>query len=653
MFSILIDDRIAARTPQHFGVNVEVQDHFADTNLWDWLADSGSTIIREFHPETCLRKKPLRPADLTAIHQKADFDRWRETLANNPDQLDWNAFAFSEPVPWLGVPDGIIGKLKQARLEPIVSMGYFPRMFSEPLLRRLSAEPLAPPASHYPPTSPPSPLALTEWDHMPSDADINWRAAAAAYEYYFAFLHHFTHRFGTRFFNLHNEPEFHYQHFHYPPVLMPDPPRFHQTCGPYLHCKTYFVPIAVQMAVLARIARIACEDVRRHLPDPALASALTLASPAWHGGWEFFWKLASEFVDICDYHQYGISPDALEHTHRRVANRVRHTPGKRTACTEYGRKAGPIGVRDLLFDIHPALESAALMMRTLSFTKPEDPPCAFAAFYQFQFPATHRNFKSLVYGDMNLLDWTGRDREPRQRGQALYPSFEALQLRNPTAAYHMFRMLARCTPQPDAASDTFPVLDCGFTRTSRTWYDALQVLTVRTDRDLIICLLNQGDCPVPLLEIRLDLFPGAYPFAVVRETSASRADAVIAQLAIEHDRIHLDLAPLSLTQIICTPLALDRIESFHLVEESFTPGNKDGLRLHETTRFRAMGTIDGIQHDLSQLNILWSSSDAETMPVHQGGLVVHLRKAPDMAPVSMLAQSLDHVAHAATTCLPR
>ena len=37
--------------------------------------------------------------------------------------------------------------------------------------------------------------------------------------------------------------------------------------------------------------------------------------------------------------------------------------------------------------------------------------------YEFQFPATHRKFKSLVYGDMNLVDWTGQDNPLNERSQ--------------------------------------------------------------------------------------------------------------------------------------------------------------------------------------------------------------------------------------------
>ena len=78
MFSILVGNKVVAQTPRHFGVNVEVQEHYDRCNLWDWLVDSGASVIREFHPEKYLRKEPLTPKQLEGIRTKADFDQWRQ-----------------------------------------------------------------------------------------------------------------------------------------------------------------------------------------------------------------------------------------------------------------------------------------------------------------------------------------------------------------------------------------------------------------------------------------------------------------------------------------------------------------------------------------------------------------------------------------------
>jgi len=613
MFSILIGSCAVGQTPRHFGVNVEVQDHHERCNLWDWLADSGSTVVREFHPEKYLRKEPMNPEQVAGLRGKADFDQWRGNLVAHPESLPWHLYRFNEAVEWLGVPDGIIAKVKQARAEPIVSMGYYPKMFSESL------------------------LATWVWDRMPTDEEINWRAAACAYEYYFAFLWHYARDFGVKYFNLHNEPEFFYFHFYFPPELMPDPPRHYQQYGPRFGSAggymTYMAPMVVQMAVLARIARLACEDVRAGLKDPRLARDLTLSGPAWASGWEYFWKLAHPFVEICDYHHYAPDYRLFEQVHRRVAVRVRQTPGKKTACTEFGRKGGPLRVSDLLFDMGPALEAAGLMMSALSFTKPDDPPCEFVTFYHFQFPATHRNYKNLVYGDMNVVDWSGRDKPLMDRGDQRYPSFEELQLRHPTAAYHMFRMLARCVPGDKGAATSFPVLDLG-TSSSRGIYAGLRFLAVDTGRDLIVTIQNPSLEKAPGVEVDLELFSGRFRFAVIRETSSLKQDEVVAQMKVENDRLQWDLPPQSLTQVILTPLALDEIASLHLVEHTLTPGGMvEGLALHQTTRLQALGVIDGEEYDLSQMNLVWTSSDPEGMPVYQGGLVVCVNRRPATATI--------------------
>jgi len=484
---------------------------------------------------------------------------------------------------------------------------------------------LAPAAASYGPANEPSPLVPGVWERMPTDDEINWKAAAAAYEYYFACLYHFASGFDVRYFNLHNEPEFYYRYFHFPPELMPDPPKYHRQYGEH-STSTYLVPMVMQMAVLSRIARIACEDVRAGLKNPQLARDLTLASPAWAGPSEYYWSLAHPYVDISDYHRYTIDLGVFAQCHHQASITVGRTPGKKIACTEYGRKGGPIRVSDLLFDIGPALEAAGLMMTTLEFTKPGDPPCEFVTFYHFQFPATHRNYKNLVYGDMNTVDWSGQDKPLNGRGDQRYPTFEQLQLRHPTVAYHMFRMLARCAPGADAELDSHPVLEVGFRKLVPDNSVALRVLAVDTGRDVIVTLQNSALQKVSGVELDISPVAGRFNFAVVRETSRTKCDEVVAQKKLEGGRLRMDLSAQSLTQVILTPLALDRIASLRLIENTLTPGSvADGLALHQTTRLQALGVIDGVEHDLSQLNIVWRSSEPECVPVYQGGLVVCLR----------------------------
>jgi hypothetical protein len=114
--------------------------------------------------------------------------------------------------------------------------------------------------------------------------------------------------------------------------------------------------------------------------------------------------------------------------------------------------------------------------------------------------------------------------------------------------------------------------------------------------------------------------------AVTRTTSASQQDEVAGIVELDIDRLEVESQAMSLMQIILTPLALDRVESLRLEEQSTTPGSLDQLELHQTTRLRALGTIDGQEVDLTELCISWTSSDPLCVPVYQAGLVQRMRR---------------------------
>jgi hypothetical protein len=156
-------------------------------------------------------------------------------------------------------------------------------------------------------------------------------------------------------------------------------------------------------------------------------------------------------------------------------------------------------------------------MSTLSDTAVTDPDEEFALLYQFQFPAVQRSFKSLVYGDMNLIDWTGQDIPPRSMDKSMHPTFEDLQLRFPTPAYDIFKMFTRAVPNGRTSTATYDVLRVGegdrgnsgiqdpvdgrlaFPALEPEKYYSLKgggynlrVLAVRGDGRLFIFALNQG-----------------------------------------------------------------------------------------------------------------------------------------------------------------
>ncbi len=81
MLDLTIEKDITGFTPIHFGVNVELQEYADQINLWAWLADSGSTIVRELHPEQSLRKAGL---DLSRFNRIAARRPRRIVIASCP-----------------------------------------------------------------------------------------------------------------------------------------------------------------------------------------------------------------------------------------------------------------------------------------------------------------------------------------------------------------------------------------------------------------------------------------------------------------------------------------------------------------------------------------------------------------------------------------
>jgi hypothetical protein len=587
----LIDPRPVAQTPKYLGVNVEVMQHAQRANVWDWLADSGVGMVRVGHPDTNLRKA-ISPAETAyfALRSRDEFEAFRARLLNDPERnTPWTQYRFSEEVPWLGTPDLIVEKLNAIKVKPILSMAYAPNYFARPL--------------------------LTAWGegYVPSDASIDWGAAASGYEYYFACIW----RYATK-----------YNVTHY--MMMNEPPGDEKTVR--------------QVGVLARMARLALEDVRAKLPDAKTSAALCLSGPACYMNWEEYWPYVEPYVDFLDVHLYEPDPDLFARKLSRALTHARLS-GRRTLLTEFNRVGGPMPPEESLFGMRPSLQVAGLLMAALQGVRPGDPGLEAALLYQFQFPATHRNFKSLVYGDMNLVDWTGQDQALRKGKEALPPSSEALQLRFATPAYHMLKMAARCVPGTRSEQPSYEVFELGEANRGvgavsdpinrRNVYPSLELnkyyahggggtelrtLAVRTEERLIVLVANPE--PVTVKAVGFDVGPlgGGYATAVVRETSLWRRDQAVAQLPVASGKVKLDIPPESLTQLIFVKEALAKIEELKVEESSDTPGDSRSLGLHETTRLRALGRVGKAWIDLTELNVVWSSSAPDGVRIYQGGL---------------------------------
>lgn len=628
MHSYLIDPSTIGKTPRHLGVNVEVQYYHDRCNLWDWLVDSGATILREFHPETNLRRQPATEEEYAAIHTKRDFDHFRLEMMADPEvNIPWDQYRFTEHISWLGVPDGIVEKVTLSGLNAMLSMGYAPTSFPRPL--------------------------LTEWgEGLLTDEQIDWGAAACAYEYYAAMIYRYAAHFGITYFMLHNEPEYYTQLF-YMPQTFDGADNVYRTCEQQSPSESWITvqhAISKQLGVLSRLARLAMEDVRVKLNDSTLASQLFLSGPAAHTNWEAFWKYGEPYVDALDYHHYDRMPETFSRTYRRVAI-VANSSNKKTAITEFNRLSGPITTADLLFNIGPALEVADLLLTTLSFTRPDDVGCEMAILYHFQFPATNRNYKNLVYGDMNVLDWTGIDIPLCTRGDELEPSFNELQLRFATPAYDMFRMLTRCVPGA-TTKDGYAVLDIGsgfFESGSEGVYAQLHPVVIQQPDRLIVNVLNPTSQEAQNVEFDLSRLPNHYQTAIVRETSRFYRDAVVHQQQVIEPIIRYTFPAQSLTQITLLQEDLTQINALRLEEHSTTPGTIKHLDVLQTTRLQAFAKIKDREIDVTDLHIVWHSSHPDLVSVGQVGLVQ--RRRATLRQVTISARTFNGE-HCVKICVP-
>ena len=593
----LVDPTPIAKTPKYLGVCLEVAEDADRSNLWDWLADSGAKMARVVHPDNDLRSPAGKLESFKHITDRADFEAYRAKILADPEKnLPWSHYLFDQRIPWLGVPDDEVRKTTECGVEPIVSMAYAPRFYPRSLLKTFTTS------------------------YKPTDQAINWDSAASAYQYYFANIHRFATRHGTTHFMMLNEPD------------------------------DRDLRVVQQTGVLARLARLAMEDVRAKLADPKVAKGLRLSAPACHFAWESYWPYVEPYCDSVDFHFYSPDPEMFVREHARLAIRSR-TSGKKTAITEFNRIGGPLQPDQALFSLKPSLQFAGLVMSVLSASKPQDPGCEMALAYEFQFPATHRSGKSLAYGDMNRVDWTGQDKPLNKQPNEAYPTFEQFQLRMATPAYHMYRMLARCTPGA-GETEAYEVLGLGeSTKGLNEVFDqinkannyhpldgekyyalggagpGLRTLAVRSADKLYITILNSGPAAVKRVSFNLELLGEKYATAIVRETSHWNRDKAILQASIKGPEFVVDLPAESLTQIIFTKADLSQVKELKTEEKTFTPGKTSSLGLLETTRLRAMGKLGDEWVDLSDLNVEWTSTEPDLVAIYQGGLVQRLQSS--------------------------
>ena len=177
-------------------------------------------------------------------------------------------------------------------------------------------------------------------------------------------------------------------------------------------------------------------------------------------------------------------------------------------------------------------------------------------------------------------------------------------------------------------------------------FSRVETLIVDTGTRLYATFLNmwEGD-----QEFRLDLqhFSDRFSTAIIRETSRHKRDDVVDQFELCEPRFMVKLPAQSLTQIVLCSEDLSAVTALRLEEHTVTPGGSQELGLLQTTRFRAIATIAGESVDVSDLNTVWTSSEQESVPVHQGGMVQHLRETEGAVTISV--RCVDDAAEASVT----
>lgn len=601
---------VIAHPPRHFGLNVEMQDHHEQSNLWDWIADSGSTCIRTFHPEQTLRGADADPAAYAAVTDAASFDIWRQALLADVDgQLPWANYRFTEAVPWMGQADGFVNQYAKQGVEVLYSLGYWPTLFPRPLVKAVGT------------------------NEVPGDDGIDWGAAACAYEYYLAVMHRYATRSGGRVFMMINEPENRFGAWYLPDDLkdLGWGETFWDDASPGLAERVLRLE-AVQYAVLARFARLALEDVRASLSDSAQAEALRLTGPTTVA-WKPFWQAAEGYLDALDYHHYHPDARTFASTWQTVAATAAASD-KPVMISEFNRHSGGLDFGEIPFVTSNALDTAALLFQIMNLPGTRERAPAWTTLYLLGFPSTHRNYKHLVYGSMDVVDWTGRDTPLWDRGDAWYPTFEESQLRHPTPAYDVVRMLARHSRRGDGET-----LAAGLTNPTTSGpadiYDQLEWLVTRDSDGCLISILNRSERAAERLVLDLSAVAPAATTAVVRVTDRKHRDEPLACHAIEGGRCEINVPAQALVQVIVRKVPLVKPSHLRLVEQSWTPGSiHEGLALFQTTRLGAVANLGQHTEDIGEWAVRWSSSHPHYVRVGASGLVQRLRSAPDAVTIT-------------------
>ena len=605
--SYFLDPRQVAKTNTYIGVVPEAMMYLDSTNVLDWLADCGVGMVRVAHPDINFRNKINFESSVYAkVNTYEDFQKFCKHIMKDPGKnIHWEDYRFNTMQPWVGILDSTMDKLQKNNIQGFLDMGYSPN------------------PAYYPKSI----LKRFDGGVIPADSLIDWNSAASAYEYYFACIYRYSSRSYMTHYMMLNEPSSEMKNMQ-------------------------------QIGVLARMARLAMEDVKKVLKNKQLAASLKLSSPAFYASWPAFLPYITPYIDYIDTHLYDSEATMTEKKLQRVLTSARLLD-KKVVITEYNRISGPLSINESLFSMKASLELADLVMSIQSSAKVNDPTIVSSLLYEFHFPATHRNFKSLVYGDMNCVDWSMQDIQTFNK-LAPSPTMNQLQLRFATPAYSMFKMLARSAPGGKCNEESYevyqlqealvgpahvydPVLKRNIYRSlERDKFfafeggkrgNALKTLTVKVGNRLHIYLLNSEPVGV-YRSFYIGAMKNNYKTAVVRETSLSKRDMANQQIALNDNTFSLTLTGESLTEIILTEEDLSKISELKIEECKVTTSSAGNLKLLQTTRLKAIGKYEGNWIDLTDLNVVWSTDPNSGLNIYQGGLLQRMNISPREETVS-------------------
>jgi hypothetical protein len=608
----LVIPRTIARTPGSLGLNAEVLMHEDATNLWDWVADSGAQSLRVMHPEIRPRREVL-PAAAWPVADRAGFAAWRaQVLADPHGPHRRGGLRLGDEVPWLGCADRFLPRIRAAGAEAVASCGWAPHDCDQPILAE-GGDPL-------------------------DDAAIGWGAAASCYDAWFGYAFHLAGRHGLRRFLCCNEPENRFGWYNAPTAVaaLPKEGRWMRL---FRHSddeagSAWLDAVARQTGAVARFARLAIDDAAR-----LLGAQLSFYGPTtvcWHGMWE----RGTRFYDALDWHHYHPEPRTFRAKWPAVAAAAA-AAGKGVAMTEFNRMAGGTPVGATLFEIGNSLQAMDLLLAVMSLSRPGDPTLELACLYLLHHPSTHRNHKHLLYGSMDMADWSGRDKPLWDRGSSFeagewLPSADELTIRHATPAYALFRMAARAAGAFGGRPGPHPVLDLGQDNPTSSGpediHPGLTALAVDQGDRLVVTVLNLTQRAAPRAVLDLSLLGGRFATVIERRTTGDQHDRVVAW----HDagRVEFAVPAQSCVQLIAVPWRRAAVRPVRLESAGLCGDRLDRpLAPWRTLRLRAIAAVDGVETDLSDLAVRWSSAHPDLVAAHGGGLVQRRRPSAVATPV--------------------